>query len=112
MEVVGLCCLDISSRPRFFFGFFLLELPIVFFSLAFLPPTLWRMLNLIVLISVQPLIIGGLAGLFYGNASPKDQDWGLSKTLVALYRISSWVSGKRDDDVTTLSLGDKDNPEE
>lgn len=98
--------LKMGNLTRFLFGFFLLEMPVLYISLG------WGINPLELKSLIAPLSVGGLAGLFYGNVSPKDQDWRLSKTLVALYRISSWVSGKREDDVTTLSLGKRDKPED
>ena len=97
---------------RVLLGFVLLDAPLagIFFLLPY--PNSSKLLLVFAETSLYALLIGGLAGLFYGNVSPKDQDWRLSKTLVALYRISSWISGKREDDVTTLSLGKKDKPED
>ena len=82
-----------------------MEIPVLYICLG------WGINPLEVKSLLGPLSVGGLAGLLYGNISPADQDWRLSKTLRGLYGISNWIIGKRDDDVTTLSLGKKDKAE-
>ena len=103
--------LRLGNLTRFLFGFLLLELLLIVIFLMLPFPRTWKLQTELAMASLQPLIIGGFAGLFYGNISPADQDWRLSKTLVFLYRICNLIIGKRDDEVTSLSLGKKDDLE-
>jgi hypothetical protein len=95
--------LEMGSLSRLLFGFFLLELPALYIELEFYKANPFALNSFI-----APLAVGGLAGLFYGNISPKDQDWRLSKTFAVL----NWIIGKRGDEVTSLSLGQKDKHED
>lgn len=103
--------LVMEALARVSVGFIILEIPIILLYLIYLPALSWNNLLYFPLVSLWPLIIGGLAGLFYGNAGPEDENWMLSKPLVALYRLSRWITGKQGSDVTILGLGKKDNSE-
>ncbi len=57
------------------------------------------------------LTVGGLAGLFYGNAGPEDGNWMLSKTVLRIYQISHRLTGRRDNE-TNLSIIKSDSSQE